>query len=213
VLLKNRFDWTGSRWMNFATPQDGGDGTQGVPAPPGGDNGQSTSQDGEEPFDKERAMALLNKYRGFEKEAKRLQKLVDDAAAAEKARADQEMSAVERAEKKAQEAEDARKLLESKYRTTAINNAIRLQATTANFIDVEDAIQLVDRSTIDINEQEQVTGAKEAIAALAKAKPHLVGQPRPTVPNINATERGQPPAPSIETVIAAKRQSGEYSPF
>ena len=55
-----------------------------------------------------------------------------------------------------------------------IGAEIRAQATVLGFLDADDALQLLDRSGVKVDDKGNVTGVKEALEALAKAKPHLV---------------------------------------
>jgi hypothetical protein len=158
-------------------------------------------------------MQTIRHLKGFEKQAKDLQKQLDALTAAEKSRQDQEMSAVDRATQQAKQAQQDRDAMEAKYKSTLINNAIRFQAIQSGFVDPEDAVSLIDRSSIDLDDQDQVQGVKQAVGDLAKAKPHLVRTNRPNAPDINATTGGGPPTTTVETVIANKKRSGDYAPF
>lgn len=56
-----------------------------------------------------------------------------------------------------------------------INAELKVFAAQSKFVDPEDVVALADRSKIEVDENGTVTGAKEAVEALAKVKPHLVG--------------------------------------
>ena len=122
---------------------------------------------------------------------------------------------MQRAAKRAEEAEASLKQTKDRYRQNAIRNEIKLYAQNAGFVDTQDAIALADMSGVDFDEaNDKVIGAKEAIDALAKAKPHLLKAPdKPQAPNINSTGGGPRPPITSEQIIQNKRSSGEYVPF
>lgn len=149
------------------------------------------------------------------KEAADRRKKLEEIEANEAKRKESELSEVQRAAKRAEEAENSLKQVKDRYRTNAMRNAIRLAAQNAGFVDTDDAVLLADMSGVDFDEAtDKVTGAKEAIDALAKAKPHLLKAPeRPQAPNINSTGGGPRPPITSEQIIQNKRSSGEYVPF
>lgn len=169
----------------------------------------------EDEFDKERAMATIKNLRAFEKQAKELQKQLDALKVADDERKTKELSDVQKAEKKAQEAQAAKDALEQRYRTTAIKSAIRLAAATAGFVDPEDAVlNLADSPTIELGDDDKVTGAAEAVKELAKAKPHLLAATRPQAPNINAQGGGNPRPLTLEELKQQRRDTDSiYTPF
>ena len=130
-------------------------------------------------------------------------------------RKESELTEVQRAAKRAEEAEASLKQTKERYRTNAIRNEIKLYAQNAGFVDTNDAIALVDMGSVDFDEaNDMVTGAKEAIDALAKAKPHLLKAPdRPQAPNINSVGGGAKPPVTGEQIIEKKRLSGDYVAF
>jgi hypothetical protein len=68
--------------------------------------------------------------------------------------------------------------MKAKVKATAVDASILVQAKDKEtyFADATDAKALVDRSKIIYNEETgEVTGVKEALADLLKAKPHLAG--------------------------------------
>lgn len=201
-MLLNRMNWREARWL-YEVPADNGGQEAAPPA----------ETEGDEAYDKERAMATITKLRGFEKESKRLKEELEKRDKAETERKEKELSEVQRAEKRAQEAEDARKQLERRYRTNAIHSAVRLAAIAANFADPEDAVALADLAGVDVDASDQVVGAKEAVETLAKAKPHLIKNNKTPAPNINSTSNGAPQSLSPEALAEKKRASGNYVPF
>lgn len=61
---------------------------------------------------------------------------------------------------------------ETRAASLAINTEIKLKAKDKGFADVEDAVQLIDRSKIAVD-GEDVKGVDEALDALLAKKPHL----------------------------------------
>lgn len=92
-----------------------------------------------------------------------------DAQDANKSELEKEKAAREKAET------DKKEALE-KANQRLINAEIKIAAQATGFVDPGDAVALIDRTGIAINDKEEITGVKEAVEALAKAKPHLVGK-------------------------------------
>ena len=57
-----------------------------------------------------------------------------------------------------------------------ITAEIRVQAAALGFVDSDDALALVDRSKIAVDDKGDVTGVEDALKALAEKKPHLIKQ-------------------------------------
>lgn len=118
-------------------------------------------------------------------------------AEAEKLKKEQ-MSELEKAQADAQKLQDElaktkaeKEAAEAKARETAMRAAVMQEAAKANFYDGNDAWLFVDRETLELAEDGTVNGAEKAVAAVAKAKPHLVktaGQ-TPGSPRANGTGR------------------------
>lgn len=158
----------------------------------------------------ERTRAAL---KAANKEAAERRKKLDDIEAQATARKEQELTEAQKAAARAEKAEQALQALNDRHRKTTINSAIRLAARNAGFVDPEDAVLLVDRSGLDIDDNDNVDGVETAIKALAKTKPHLLATPKPTAPNINANSGGAPAPISTDAVIAQKQRSGMYVPL
>lgn len=73
------------------------------------------------------------------------------------------------ANKKAQEAEE-------KANARLIQAEVKMQAVSLQIIDPDAAYALMDRSRVQIGDDGVVSGVKEALEALAKDKPYLVGK-------------------------------------
>ena len=183
----------------------------------GGADGGTTSDGGA--MSPEQLQAELERTRAAlktaNKEAAERRRKLDEVEANEAKRKESELTEVQNAAKRAEDAEKSLQQTKERYRTNAIRNEIKLYAQNAGFVDTNDAIALVDMSGVDFDEaSDKVSGAKEAIDALAKAKPHLLKTPeRPAAPNINSTGGGPRPPITSEQIIQNKRSSGEYVPF
>ncbi len=57
-----------------------------------------------------------------------------------------------------------------------VNAELKVFAAQLKFVDPQDAVALANRSEIQVDEEGNVTGAEDAVKALAKAKPHLTGK-------------------------------------
>ena len=95
-------------------------------------------------------------------------KLREAEAEVEKAR-----SEFEEFKKQAATTADERKHLESALTEARIDNAIVVDAIGLGFYDPSDAVRLVTRDGVEMKDGKPV-GVKEALTALAKAKPHLL---------------------------------------
>lgn len=98
--------------------------------------------------------------------------------------------AAESAKKAAEEAEGRAKKAEEAAQARIIRAEMKAHAIKAGIVDL-DGLALADLSQVKINEQGEVTGADEAIAALKKAKPYLFTT---TTGSGGRAGSGQPPA-------------------
>jgi len=98
------------------------------------------------------------------------------------------------AQRKATELEAARQKDLQEFNTERVRSAVKLAALSMGFADPDDATTLADLSKVAID-GEKISGIKEALEALAKAKPYLInggGQkpggpaPRPPAKNRSA---------------------------
>ena len=201
MLIKN---WRDARMFYQADTGDG--------------EGESNKSDGGA-MSPEQLQAELERTRAAlktaNKEAADRRKKLEEIESNEAKRKESELTEVQKAAKRAEVAESDLKTVKERYRTNAIRNEIKLYAQNAGFVDTNDAIALVDMSGVDFDEAtDKVSGAKEAIDALAKAKPHLLKAPeRPQAPNINSTGGGAKPPITPDQLIQNKRQSGDYVAF
>lgn len=148
------------------------------------------------------------------KESEALRKKFAEIEAAEATRKESELSEAQKAAKRAEDAEKAFQTLQATTRQAAIRGAVLLAAAKAEFEDPEDAVALADLSGVTVGDDMTVTGAEDAVKKLASAKKHLLKQAQaPGGGDINARDRGRAQAPSLETLAAIKRTSGDYVPF
>lgn len=131
------------------------------------------------------ADALAKELKAARKEAAayrtKLRQAEEDAEARKRA----EMTELERvkadleAERKArQEADDRRQALA--LRTQVITAAARL-----GFNDPEDAIRMLDQSTLEVDDAGSIDGLDDALGALVKAKPYLIKSTTGTISPTN----------------------------
>lgn len=99
------------------------------------------------------------------------------AAKAKKEADDKNKSDLEKEKEAREKAEREKKDALEAANARLINADIKVFAAQAGFADPSDAVALVDRTDIKVDDATgEVTGAKEAVEALAKAKPHLLGK-------------------------------------
>jgi len=92
----------------------------------------------------------------------------------EKERTDAELTEVERLKSELGDLQAERDGLQERFHDTLIRSAVEREAAKANFHDPSDAYDLADVSMITIDDEGKVMDAEKAIAALVKAKAHLV---------------------------------------
>ncbi len=210
MLINNKWNWRDAGIMYEADAGGAGSG--------------GSEQEGEQTAKVEmtvaEAIAELEKTKAALKlanrEAAERRKKLDEIETASKAKQDAELTETQKAAKRADDAEKKLADTQQRYRTNAIKNAVQVAARDAGFVDADDAMKLADLSLVELDEtSDTVIGAKEAIAALAKSKPHLLKTDRPSPPNINSGtgSGGVPRAPSVDEVVNAKRASGQYVPM
>lgn len=147
---------------------------------------------------------LRDKYKKANEEDARLRKL-NETLAKERDAKDEELQKLQQAlaEKDAQVGE-----IESRYQRKVLESQIKVVAVTMGFHDPDDVLQLVDYSKIVTDKTGKVKGIDEAVDAVAKAKPYLLKNGRPSAPDIDAN-RGRPRQPEVaEQEEKVKRRFG-----
>lgn len=99
-----------------------------------------------------------------------------DMLAQVKAAKEKDLTDAQKAQKAAEEAKATAEAAKARGDRIAINSEIRLLAQTMG-CDPDVAVAMVDRAGIKVEADDKVSGAKEALEALKKAKPNLFGQP------------------------------------
>lgn len=127
--------------------------------------------------------SALKKEREANEAAKKDQARLAELEAKEKERADANKSETEKLTTRAATAEAERDAAKAerdqaneKLKAERIKTAIIAEASKLGFADPDDAYPLADRSAIQIDDKDTVTGAAEAVKKLAEAKPHLLGK-------------------------------------
>lgn len=116
------------------------------------------------------------------------------AAELEKLKTDQ-MSDTEKLTKAAALAEERARAAEEKATNALMRAAIVSAAQRAGAVDPDAVLALVDRSTVKVGDDGQVTGVDEAVKALLDSKQYLVGKaPTPTPGGADAGPRGAGPS-------------------
>lgn len=102
-----------------------------------------------------------------------------EAAKAARAKSDEEKteSVKQKERADAAEAKSADALARSNARL--IKAEVKVVAKDLEFADADDAFALMDRSGIEVDDEDNVKGVKEALTKLLKAKPHLKGTTAP----------------------------------
>jgi hypothetical protein len=195
-----------AKLFRFRTPADGDAGGAGG-AGGGGAEGDSGNDDVKDKT-VEQLKAELKEARkilsaaNFQavQERKKLEAFEKEKAEKEEAEKSEAQKLKERAEK----AEAAAQAAQDAIVQRDINDAIRDAAREAGFIDVSDALQLVDRSAIKLDGG-KVTGAADAVKALAKSKTHLVKSPDkkapPAAPGAGAGQGKAKPSDADRTTV------------
>jgi len=116
------------------------------------------------------------------------------AAELEKLKNDQ-MSETEKLTKAAALADERARAAEEKATNALMRAAIVSAAQRAGAVDPDAVLALVDRSTVKVGDDGQVTGVDEAVKALLDTKQYLVGKaPTPTPGGADAGPRGSGPS-------------------
>lgn len=155
--------------------------------------GQSSDDDGDDdddlPDDKdvEGLKSALKKERQSSrtnsKSVRTLERQLRDAQKKLDEQADKDKSETERANKQAQTAQEKVTKLAARLQRQALDQIIEREARALKFKDVDDALSLVDRSEIEVDQDDDdpaditidAKSVKRAVKALAERKKHLIG--------------------------------------
>ena len=129
--------------------------------------------------DNDGLVSALQKERKAAKEAQRAlraaQKRLEELDAKDKSETDKAKDTASKAESQVQK-------LAGRLKDAAVDNAITRLATELKFRDVDDALKLIDRGDIEVEQDDDdpsdidldLESVKSALAKLAKSKPHLI---------------------------------------
>jgi hypothetical protein len=132
-----------------------------------------------------------------EKELAALVKAQRDAAEAQK-------SDLDKAKEQIEALEAQNKALAEQLERQTKEAAVRDTARSMQFRDPEDALAHVSLDELEVGEDRKVTGVKEALEALSKAKPYLIEKEQESPPDINARaapEKDQNAAAAKEAAV------------
>ena len=161
-----------------------------------------------EDFDKERAMQTIKNLRQKEKEAKALKKQLDDAQQKINEYNLANMSELDAAKARADEAEKKVKELQDNLTKAVLQQEVLSVATELGFSDISDALIFLDLSKVD----EDRKNIKPLLKELLNSKPYLKGT--------TETKKGPPATGERQGVLDsdalykqeldALRKSGKY---
>jgi hypothetical protein len=150
------------------------------------DETEDDEDDGEE--DDQPDNSALKSALKKERDARRkLEKENRKLAKSQKTLQNKEASELDQAKNEASENKTKAEKLAAKLKQSALDNVIQKKATAMKFVDLDDALRLVDREEIDVEQDEDepddiVIDEKSVDAALKtliSKKPHLVGEAKP----------------------------------
>lgn len=199
------------------TPKAGEEGqtpeSQQQQTPPAGEKPKDTWEDGT-PVDAEKARKTLEKLRESEAREKELKRKADELDAKVKEFERAQLSETERVTAENKDLAAKLEAVETRLKEQTIREQITEEARNLGFIDVEDAVVMVDRSKLQIDDDNKVKNLKPVLDELLKLKPHLKGDtggtphgPAPTPPRQQAPNDAQ----VAERVREEMRSTGRYS--
>lgn len=160
------------------------------PTPPGQEPETPNDPPGETPeeeaFDKERALATIRNLRAAEKAAKAQAKELDALKAKVAEHEQAQLSASEKAELRAQDAEQKAKAAEARAKSIALKAAVERHAHRLNVIDDDAAFRLLDLTAVEYDDAGEPTNVEALVKALVKDRPYLVAP---------ESKNGVPPSP------------------
>lgn len=134
------------------------------------DDGDSNDGD---PFDKDRALATITKLRGFEKQSKQLQRELDEAKKALKAREDEKLSETERLNARLSELEKRSATADTALRQERARNAIYLAAQKHGAKKPDLVYRLLDHDALEMDDDGRPTNGEAVVKQLLKDNPEL----------------------------------------
>jgi len=199
--------------LAFDKPEgDGGEGGAGA----GGsgddkDKGKKPQTAEELQVELEKARKALHEANDMSKADRLRLKSLEDAEAKRKKdeedRKTAELTELQKAQKERDEAKAEAAQLKDQSQKERVNNAIEKAARGLKFRDEADAVTMIDRAKVKIAEDGTISGIKEALEELVKAKPYLVEtkeEPKPGKGTPPPKTNGKQPQPGPGTPPATK---------
>jgi DNA repair exonuclease SbcCD ATPase subunit len=179
-----------------------------------------TSEDEEEvkdPKDLENALAEMAKMRTAlrkaNREAAERRKKLQALEEAEVKTTNAEQTKLEKAEQLIKVLETRAAKLQEDNDKALIRMAVEREAVKQNVLPeaIEDVSRLIDTSDVEITEDGKIDGVEDAVKALVKRKPYLVGKPGKKSPDIDSSKTGDVAGLTPEEIITKKRADLGYS--
>lgn len=183
-------------------------GTPGTPPPPPPPD-TPTAAGSEEPFDRDRAMALISKLRDEVKDAK-AEAATGAQAAQRLAEIEREqMTELERTKAEKADADQALAVLQQQRRDDALRLAVYAQRDTLSIASPDLAIAALDRSRVEYDDVGQPTNLIALLEDLLEREPVLKGTaPRPTIPPTDGGRRDNATPDLTADELDAARTTG-----
>lgn len=138
------------------------------------------------------AETLAKELKAVRKEAAayrtKLRQAEEDAEARKRA----EMTELERIKSDLEAERKARQEAEQKRQQQALRTQVITAAARMNFADPDDALRMLDQSTLEVDDAGNIDGLDAALTALAKAKPYLIKTTAGTISPTNPVGGKQP---------------------
>jgi uncharacterized protein involved in type VI secretion and phage assembly len=132
----------------------------------------------------------------------------DELEQAQQTETDKLRSKAERESQKRAEAEEKASKAQQRAQTALMRAAVVAAASQLNAADPGDVFTLLDKSSLSIDDDDSVSGAREAVDALLKAKPHLL---RRTAGGFDGGRQGGPVSPG-QSMTDRIREAAGISP-
>lgn len=131
------------------------------------------------------AEALAKELKAVRKEAAAYRTKLRQAEEAEELRKRSEMTELEKLKADLEAERQARAKAEEQRRGQLLRTQVITAAARIGFNDPDDALRMIDASTLEVDDQGAVDGLDAALTALAKAKPYLIKSTTGTISPTN----------------------------
>jgi hypothetical protein len=131
------------------------------------------SQSDDDAFDKDRALATINKLRGFEKLSKQQARELDDLRARVKAADDAKLSETEKLTQRLTDLERGQQTAQQALQDERLRNAVLVTAQKLGAVDSDAVYRLLDRDGLEFDSQGRPQNVETAVKALLKERPYL----------------------------------------